>query len=244
MKIGQVCVNDSNKLILINDVDKTQRQAKAEFSASLFCGMHAVSKEEKLYFIDKENNINQLSDDMSTTTTIVKKTDDKEKPLSFCISWSTGDLLVGKLYKVERYKHNGELKQIIPDISEGCKLFGKPYFITENKNEDIVVSDFSKGAVIVTDMRGRHRFSYTGSPPNELNPMGICTDVLSHILVWDYTSKTVQILDKDGQLLYHLLENLGPSLKSCSLSYDVNTHYLWVGSEDSTVRVYKYITRK
>lgn len=73
VKIGQVCVNDSNKLILINDVDKTQRQVKAEFSASFFCGMHAVSKEKKLYFIDKENNINQLSDDMSTTTTIVKK---------------------------------------------------------------------------------------------------------------------------------------------------------------------------
>lgn len=178
---------------------------------------------------------------MTTTTTIVKKTD--EKPLSLCISWSTGDLLVWKLMKVERYKQNGELKQIIPENSKEYELFGKPYFITENKNGDIVVSDYSKSAVIVTDMRGRHRFSYKGTPPKVLNSMGICTDSLSNILVWDYTSRTVQLLDRDGQFLHNLLTNLHTSSKSCSLSYDVNTHYLWVGSEDNTVSVYKYITR-
>lgn len=41
---------------------------------------------------------------------IVKKIDDKEKFLFFCIFWFIGDLLVGKLYKVEWYKYNGELK--------------------------------------------------------------------------------------------------------------------------------------
>uniref|UniRef100_A0A8W8NJ17 Uncharacterized protein n=1 Tax=Magallana gigas TaxID=29159 RepID=A0A8W8NJ17_MAGGI len=31
---------------------------------------------------------------------------------------------------------------------------------------------------------------------------------------------------------------------SRSLSYDVNTHRLWVGSLDNKVRVYRYITRQ
>lgn len=94
---------------------------------------------------------------------------------------------------------------------------------------DIVVSD--SGAVVVTDHEGTHLFSYTGHPSGSLlQPGGICTDALSHILVCDVRSNTVQMIDKDGQFLSliqkELLEMGGPY----SLSYDATTHHLWVVS--------------
>ena len=47
---------------------------------------------------------------------------------------------------------------------------------------------------------GQHKFSYTGQG-SDLRPLGICTDVLGHILVCDNVSKGVQLLDQQGSLL-------------------------------------------
>uniref|UniRef100_K1QTF0 Uncharacterized protein n=1 Tax=Magallana gigas TaxID=29159 RepID=K1QTF0_MAGGI len=112
----------------------------------------------------------------------------------------------------------------------------------ENNNGNVLVSD--SGAIVVTERGGRHRFTYTGHPTGSgLDPRGICTDALSHILVCDCRTNTVQILDKDGQFLSHLLkesENVDPY----SLCYDVNSHRLWVGSgswDNNKVCVYRYI---
>nr|XP_034309446.1 uncharacterized protein LOC117683740 [Crassostrea gigas] len=93
---------------------------------------------------------------------------------------------------------------------------------------------------------GRHRFSYTGRPSGSgLIPRGICTDALSHILVCDIRTKTVQMLDKDGQFLSHLLTESQEMGEPWDLSYDVNTHRLWVGSRDNNkLCVYRYITRQ
>lgn len=106
--------------------------------------------------------------------------------------------------------------------------------------------DYGSGAVVVTERGGRHRFSYTGHPSGSgLRPRGICTDALSHILVCDGRTNTVQMIDKDGQFLSHLLTESQEMGRPCSLSYDVNTHRLWVGSWDNNkVCVYRYITRQ
>nr|XP_034309425.1 uncharacterized protein LOC117683721 [Crassostrea gigas] len=102
------------------------------------------------------------------------------------------------------------------------------------------------GAVVVTEHGGRHRFSYTGPPSGSgLEPRGICTDALSHIMVCDGITLTVQMLDKDGQFLSHLLTKSQEMGEPWSLSYDVNTHRLWVGSGDNNkVSVYRYFTRQ
>lgn len=38
------------------------------------------------------------------------------------------------------------------------------------------------------------------------------------------------MIDKDGHFITHLLINTAGILSPFSLSYDVNTHHLWVGS--------------
>lgn len=110
------------------------------------------------------------------------------------------------------------------------------------------MSDYNSlsGAVVVTDCGGRHRFSYTGYPTGSgLQPGGICTDVLSHILVCDVLTQTVQMLDRDGHFLSHLLIRPPGILSPFSLSYDVSTDRLFVGSQyNNRVNVYRYISRK
>lgn len=124
-----------------------------------------------------------------------------------------GDLLIGMsrgdplfwmhrvftdMSKVNRYDQNGQLKQSIEFDNEGLELYSSPQKITENNNEDVVVSDLS-GAVVVTDSGGRHRFSYTGHPLGSgMRPRGVCTDALSRILVCDSGSKSIQLIDKNG----------------------------------------------
>eukprot|EP00105_Crassostrea_gigas_P036856 XP_019921004.1 PREDICTED: uncharacterized protein LOC109618166 [Crassostrea gigas] len=146
--------------------------------------------------------------------------------------------------KVTQYNQSGQLTQTIQHDNTGRRLYNQPNYITDNNNGDFVVSDYR--AVVVTERGGRHRFSYTGHPSGSgLESNGMCTDALSHILVCDYKTKTVQMLDKDGQFLSHLLTKSQELGVPCSLSYDVNTHRLWVGSNyNNKVCVYRYITRQ
>lgn len=125
------------------------------------------------------------------------------------------------------------------------KLYECPLYITENINGDVIVFDNNK-AVVVTERGGRHRFSYTGHPTgSELSPGGICTDALSHILVCDGKSDSVQMINKDGEFLLYLLIRPPGIFYPMYLSYDTKTHRLWVGSQhNSTICVYRFITRQ
>ncbi|XP_052693196.1 uncharacterized protein LOC128171447 [Crassostrea angulata] len=227
---------------------------RVEDSCSYISGLHTVNSESELIYIDWNSNINKLSKDMKTTTTFIERTDSTWEPR--CVYWSpsTGDLLVGmynsdtKTGKVTRYNQSGQLTQTIQNDNTGRGLYRSPNYITENNNGDVVVSDiidFVSGTVVVTERGGRHRFSYTGHPSgSRLWPCGICTDALSHILVCDGRTKTVQMINKDGQFLSHLLTKSQEMGVPWSLSYDVNTHRLWVGYNNNKVCVYRYITRQ
>nr|XP_034310379.1 uncharacterized protein LOC117684017 [Crassostrea gigas] len=253
--------NDWNNLILTDTTGVPLHRVKDSWGDR---GSHTVNSESELIYIDRNYKINKLSKDMKTTITFIERTDSTWVPR--CVYWSpsTGDLLVGMLYihtrtgKVTRYNQSGQLTQNIQHDKAGRGLYRQPRYITENNNGDVVVSDFDEdydvaygddyvpGDVVVTERGGRHRFSYTGPPSgSRLRPLGICTDALSHILVCDYETKTVQMLDKDGQFLSHLLTESQEMREPRSLSYDVNNHRLWVGSCNNTkVCVYRYITRQ
>lgn len=167
------------------------------------------------------------------------------RPGSVCWSPSTGDLLVG-MYKEDpdkgkiiRYNPTGQLKQTIKHDATKLELYRGPRFITENNSGDIVVSD--DDAVVVTDREGRYRFSYTGHPPElGLLPQGICIDELSHIFFCDHKYKTVQMIDKDGQFLLHLMESQNED-KPSGLGYDVHTKSIWMGTKYSNIlNIYTY----
>ncbi|XP_062581730.1 uncharacterized protein LOC134243475, partial [Saccostrea cucullata] len=196
-------------------------------------------------YIDSHDNIIKLSSDKVKTTVIPCTA--PWRPLCVYSSPSTGDLLVGmwntdtKKGQVNRYTNTGRHIQTIQHDNTGQKLYSYPHYITENRNGDVIVSDFDRDAVLVTDSSGRHRFSYTGPPSGSLlKPRGICTDALSHILVCDRYTDTVKMIDRDGQYLTETAQHRKDT--PCGLSYDDITRSLWVGSnKDNTVNIYRLI---
>lgn len=212
-------------------------------------GIHTVSGNNDLIYIDIENRIKKLSHDMKTISTFLDITISVWKPQ--CVFWSSSkrSLLVGMYRedkfkgKVTRYNQTAQLTQTIQHDKNGMGLYKKPIYITENNNGDVVVSDHWSCAVVVTEQGGSHRFSYTGHPTGSvLWPRGICTDTMSHILVCDLRTDTIHMLNMDGYFLSHLfIKPDGHSLPYC-LNFDASTHRLWVGSYNS-VFVYNYISR-
>ncbi|XP_052681748.1 uncharacterized protein LOC128162550 [Crassostrea angulata] len=251
----RVWVSDGLKLILTDTTGVPLHRVEDSCSYDIYllfqAGLHTVNSESELIYIDRNFNINKLSKDMKTTTTrFIERKDSAWQPR--CVYWSpsTGDLLVGMCYrytvtgKVTRYNQSGQLTQTIQNDNTGRGLYSRPWYITENNNGDVVVSEILSGAVVVTEHGGRHRFTYTGPPSGSgLRPRGICTDALSHILVCDGITKTVQMLDKNGQFLSHIQTKSQYIDVPWSLNYDVNTHRLWVG-EKNKVCVYRYLTRQ
>ncbi|XP_022288140.2 uncharacterized protein LOC111100486 isoform X2 [Crassostrea virginica] len=255
-------VSDLYNLIL-TDTATGKQLHRVEHSSHSWTGKHTVNSKGELIYIDKKYNIIKLCNDMETTTTLIKRTDTTWRPLSVYCSPSSGDLLVGMdrydtyrrthTGKVMRYDNTGKYKQTIPhDDNTPHDLYMWPVFITENNNGDVLVSDHYRQAVVVTSGEGVHRFSYTGPPPSrseldpELRPRGICTDVMSHILVSDLRTFTVQMLDRDGQFLSYVLTRQTPGMDypPCGLSYDVTTHAVYVGSaNNNTMSVCRYIER-
>lgn len=123
--------------------------------------------------------------------------------------------------KVARYNQSGQLTQISQYDKTGLKLYRKPSFIAENNNADVLVSDVD--AIVVTNRAGRHRFTYKGLLGSGLEPHGICTDPLSHIFVCDGRTRTIHMLNHDGQFLSHLLIDLQDIRESLSLDLDEET---------------------
>lgn len=156
---------------------------------------------------------------------------------------------VGKIF---RFNKNGLLTETtFPNDNElYCSCI--PKFITENNNVDVVISALNmtsredqSGAVVVANQHGKGRFLYKGYPRgSELRPRGICTDALSHILVCDLKTHSVQMLDKDAKFLSYLLIRPPGIFTPSSLFYDSKTHHLWVGSiARNIVCVYRYLSR-
>ncbi|XP_062569600.1 uncharacterized protein LOC134231631, partial [Saccostrea cucullata] len=206
-------------------------------------GLHTVTRDSDLIYIDSHYNIIKLSTDKVKTTVIPNTS--PWIPYSVYSSPSTGDLLVGMSHalsdQVNRYTNTGEHIQTIQHGNTGQGLYNVPRYITENRNGDVIVSDWSRG-VVVTDRRGRHRFSYTGPPSgSRLYPRGICTDALSHILLCDYITDTLHIIDQDGLYLTQIETKQHGIDTPHSLSYDDITRSVWVGSWDNTVNIYRLI---
>lgn len=239
-----VWVSDRSGLILSNS--KGEALVTIDDICDLRCGIHTVNRNnEELIYIDSDYNIRKLSADRKKKENFVEKSVDIWRPQCVYYSASTKNLIVGmhrkdkRTGKVVRYNQSGELTQTIKHSNTGQELYREPRYVTENNNGDIVVSDH--GVVVVTDSGGRHRFSYKGHPPESpLSPHGICTDVLSQIIICEELTNTVQVISREGKFLLNLQGLLGHR----SLSYDSITHRLWVGSDDDgEVCVFTFLLR-
>ncbi|XP_052677515.1 uncharacterized protein LOC128158626 [Crassostrea angulata] len=240
-KSGRLWVSDDIGNLVQTDLQGNQLQ-KIQTSGESE-GYHTVTRDGDLIYTDRDNNvINRIT--LGNTITEFIRTGGW-KPISIHSSHINGELLVGMMKgveaKVTRYNKTGTEIQNIQRCNKGQTVYGLPLYITENINGDVCVSDFNKHAVVVVNKSGQHRFSYTGQG-SRLNPFGICTDVLGHILVCDRISDTVHLLDQDGQFLSLLLTSQKKVEDPRSVCVD-DANNLWVGQRwfTNAVTVYKYL---
>ncbi|XP_062618134.1 uncharacterized protein LOC134279733 [Saccostrea cucullata] len=240
----RVWISDGKgNLILTNTTGDTLDKVTSLKSGG---GVHTVTRDGAVIYIDSDCNIIKRSTDKVQTTVIPYTS--PWIPQCVYSSPSTGHLLVGirnddtDTVQVNRYYNTGEHIQTIQHNNTGWGLYRIPLYITENRNGDVIVSDYIRRAVVVTDSRGRHRFSYRGPPSGSgLRPLGICTDALSHILLCDVNTHTVRIIDKDGNYLTQLGREQHGINTPWGLSYDWDTQLLWIGSYNNTVNIYRLI---
>ncbi|XP_062605396.1 uncharacterized protein LOC134267188 [Saccostrea cucullata] len=244
---NRMWVSDDNNLILADLRGDTLCHLTNIDSGIFSYGLHTVTSDGDLIYIDKDSAISKLGTCIKTKS-ILTNTTEAWKPRCIFCSHFNGDILVGiEKHKadegnVDRYSGTGELIQSIIYNRKGRNLYKLPSYITENHNGDIIVSDQGLEALVVTDQYGRRRFSYTGPPGYPLSPHGVCVDPFLHIIVCDSNTRTVQMMDMNGHFLEWLRTESDGISVPCGLSYDERNHLLMVGSWNSnTMCVYKYI---
>jgi hypothetical protein len=247
-------MNDHNSNLVLTDTSGVTIHHLKDMTWNWYGGFHTVNSACELIYINKDLAINKLSLDNEIVTRMLDRTRPWIPRCVYCSPntgvlmvgmWNT-DTKIGKVTHVNTCEHDLTVQK-----DESDMVYYNPCYIIENRNGDVIVSDYSgysynSGAVVVTDCRGRHRFSYTGpslEPP--LRPLGICTDSLSHILVCDENTNSVHLINKDGDFLLFLLTEQNGIKMPRSLDYDEKNHLLLVGSRwTNTVTLYKYLQRR
>ena len=165
-------------------------------------GYHTVTQDGSLIYTERSKRVIYMIPSDKTITEFNKT--GNWTPLSIHSSQINGDILVGMIKdkgaNVTRYNKTGKEIQKIQMDNQGHELCKYPYYITENINDDICISDDIKSAVVVVNKSGHHRYSYTGQGSG-LHPCGICTDVLGNILVCDCFSENIHLVNQDGEFL-------------------------------------------
>lgn len=251
-----VWINDDCNLILSNtkgDIIHRLNDLSMD-SVHTAYGLHSINEQNDLFYIDTHCNIKTCNINCYTLSyqksekIFVRRENSLWRPRCVYCSKKSADLLVGmtnnesNMGKVTRYNFNGEPTQTIQGNTTGQDLFNQPYFITENNNGDIVVSN-DLSVVVVTDCRGSHRFSYTGPIGSEFSPRGVCTDSQSNILVCDPYAQSVHIIDNDGYFISQIQMST-QDIEPCSISFDLATDVLLVGSYSNKLCVYSYFDDK
>lgn len=234
MTSNKLWVSDFNSIEEINETGDVFMKLDVEFGVY---GRHTVTREGNLLFL---NNYSVYI--LTSNGDIRNLYISASKHSCIYASRINSDIFIGAPSVVNRYSESS--KKLLKIQEEN--LYGRPNYITENTNGDIIVSDEQRKAIVVVNKIGRHLFNYRGNHSlPEFNPRGVCTDAFGHILVCNhsYHDPSVHLLDENGHLLMSLLTKHRPDE---DLPQDLcvdDKHNLYVGCGISNViDVYKYLT--
>ncbi|XP_078327199.1 uncharacterized protein LOC111125605 [Crassostrea virginica] len=155
-----------------------------------------------------DNTVKKISDD---DTVVTMFTTGDWVPNGIAGS-ASGDLLVCLLKddqsKVVRYSSTGTVLQEIQYDSQCQPLYQWAWYIAENVNGDIIVTDFKKVIVIAVDRLGIFRFTYSGRN-KDFDACSVVTDSVGHVYVTDFKGDKIHMLDRDGRFLRYIIPEGG-----------------------------------
>ena len=158
-----------------------------------------------MYSDYNDNTVKKISDD-DTVVTMFTTGDWKPKGITGSVS---GDLLVCLIKddqsKVVRYSNTGTVLQEIQYDSQCQPLYQYAWYITENVNGDIIVTDNKTKKVGAVDRLGIFRYSYSGGK----SASSVATDSFGHVFVTDYKGDKIHVLDRDGRFLRYIIPEGG-----------------------------------
>ena len=193
----------------------------------------ALSPQGDIILTDTTNNHIKLISTNKKVQTLCKV---QWEPCGLCCLHS-GDIAVTFCDegRVVIYSMSGE---VIKELDR--KLFKSPCRVAQSKvNSDLYISEHRK--VVALDKDYRVRYEYTGQGDGGyFIPRGLCTDNAGHVLIADYYSDRVHILDKDGQFLQYLLTRERGPMGPQRIDVDCEGN-AWVGYMRGDVRVVKYL---
>ncbi|XP_078322991.1 uncharacterized protein LOC144622241 [Crassostrea virginica] len=164
-------------------------------------GMYICMYNKQVVYSEVLNKtVKKISDD---DTVVTMFTTDDWTPFGITGS-ASGDLLVCLLKddqsKVVRYSSAGNVLQEIQYDSQCQPLYQDAYYIAENVNGDIIVTDFKMRKVIAVNGLGIFRYSYSGGK----SASSVATDSVGHVYVTDFKDDKIHMLDRDGRFLRHI----------------------------------------
>nr|XP_022320416.1 uncharacterized protein LOC111122778 [Crassostrea virginica] len=168
-------------------------------------GMYICMYNKQVVYTDrKDNTVKKITDD---DTVVTMFTTGDWKPLGITDS-ACGDLLVCLLKddqsKVVRYSSTGTVLQEIQYDSQCQPLYQDAWYIAENVNGDIIVTDYKKIIVIAVDRLGKFRYTYSKKEVDSFF-CSLATDSIGHVYVTDSIGDKIHMLDRDGRFLRYII---------------------------------------
>nr|XP_022324757.1 uncharacterized protein LOC111125344 [Crassostrea virginica]XP_022324758.1 uncharacterized protein LOC111125344 [Crassostrea virginica]XP_022324759.1 uncharacterized protein LOC111125344 [Crassostrea virginica] len=167
-------------------------------------GTYICMYNKQVVYTDRNDNTAKKISDDDTVVTIFTTGDWKPKGITGSAS---GDLLVclnkDDQSKVIRYSSTGTVLQEIKYDSQCQPLYQWAFYIAENVNGDIIVTDYRMKKVIAVDRLGIFRYSYSGGKS------AVATDSIGHVIVTDSIGEKIHMLDRDGRFLRYIIPEGG-----------------------------------
>nr|XP_022328624.1 uncharacterized protein LOC111127648 [Crassostrea virginica] len=121
---------------------------------------------------------------------------------------ASGDLLLclhkNDQSKVFRYISTGTVLQEIQYDSLCQPLYQLAWYITENVNGDVIVTDLKRNAVIAVDRLGVFRSSY-GEKKWASEFPSVATNTVGHVFITDFLGDKIHMLDHHGKFLRYIM---------------------------------------